>query len=78
MIPAGASEELRAAFPDADLDRATPLGEGWGSTAYRVSDFSGDRVVRVPHPEAGWAVDDLERELRLLPALVDWGLPAPA
>ncbi len=77
MIPAGASEELRAAFPDADLDRATPLGEGWGSTAYRVSDFSGDRVVRVPHPEAGWAVDDLERELRLLPALVDWGLPAP-
>ncbi len=77
MIPAGVSEALRAALPGADIETAAPLGEGWGSIAYRVSDSSGDWVVRVPKPEAHWAVDDLERELRLLPALVDWGLPAP-
>ena len=77
MFASGLREELRAALPRADLDTATLMGEGWGSTAYRLSDSSGDWVVRVPKPEARWAVDDLERELRLLPALVDWGLPAP-
>jgi aminoglycoside 2''-phosphotransferase len=77
MIPPHVREALRAAVPDADLGAAEPLGEGWGSTAYRVSDPSGDWVVRVPKPEARWAVGDLVRELRLLPALVHWGLPAP-
>ena len=55
-----------------------PLGEGWGSTAYRVPDPGGDWALRVPRPQSfRQLTGDLERELRLLPALAAAGLPVP-
>lgn len=70
-------DALRAALPHADLDAATPLGEGWGATAYRLPDAGGDWAVRVPKAGSPWARDDLERELGLLRALEAHGLPTP-
>ena len=65
------------AVPDADLDRATSLGEGWGCIAYRVPAPRGDLALRIPKPDSWWAAPDLERESRLLPELEAWGLPVP-
>lgn len=81
MIPealAAIRGPLGAALPRADLERATPLGEGWGVIAYRVPDPGGDWAVRVPRGAAFAAVTgDLEREVRLLPRLEAAGLPTP-
>ena len=63
---------LAAALPGARLDRAVPIGQGWGTAAYRVPDPAGDWVVRLPLPRADWAVPGLEREARLLPQLEGW------
>ena len=59
------------------LEAAAPLGQGWGSAAYRLPDpqGGGDWVLRVPVND--WAYDDLAREVRLLPALEPLGLPTP-
>ncbi len=54
------------------------LGAGWDSTAYRIPDRGGDRVVRIPRQGSpGRLSGYLERELRLLPDLQRWGLPTP-
>ena len=71
-------DTLRHALPGAALDDAEVIGEGWGSVAYRVPDAGGDRALRVPKPGSFRRVSgDLERELRLLPALAAAGLPVP-
>jgi hypothetical protein len=61
---------LRAAVlevvPDADLERASALGEGWGCIAYRVPTPAGDLALRVPKYGSWWAAPDLEREATLL------------
>lgn len=81
MIPeplAAIRAPVRAALPRADLERATPLGEGWGVIAYRVPDSGGDWAVRLPRGSAFAAVTgDLAREVRLLPLLESAGLPSP-
>ncbi|MSQ41506.1 MAG: aminoglycoside phosphotransferase family protein [Dehalococcoidia bacterium] len=78
-LPDAARDALRRALPGVNLDAAQPLGEGWGAQAFRVPDPAGgdDWVLRVPRPQAHWAAADLEREVRLLPALEGWGLPTP-
>ncbi|MPZ98525.1 MAG: phosphotransferase [Dehalococcoidia bacterium] len=69
---------LRAALPHADLGRASPLGEGWGTVAYRVPDPGGDWALRMRRGESFRAVTgDLEREVHLLPLLESEGLPTP-
>ena len=71
-------EAVLSAFPGADIDSARPLGEGWASIAYRVQDAKGGLwAVRLPKPTSSWAVEDLEREAPLLPALEAWGVPVP-
>lgn len=87
MIPRALIGPLRAALPDADLDAATHLGEGWAQLALRLPAAGGDWVLRYPqlknydsaqHPDLlAMAVADLEREAKLLPALVAYGLPVP-
>ena len=68
-IPRDALPTLHAAIPAADWSHATKIGEGYGAAAFRVPDPAGDWSVRLPRPEAAWAIPDLEREVRLLPAL---------
>ncbi len=68
---------VQEAVPDADLAGASVLGEGWGSLAFRVPSPGGDLALRVPRAGVRWAVPNLEREARLLPALEAWGLPVP-
>jgi aminoglycoside 2''-phosphotransferase len=87
VIPRKLVCPLRATLPEADLDAATVLGEGWAQVAYRVPTADGDWVLRHPqltkydatkHPDLlAMAVADLEREARLLPALAEHGLPVP-
>ncbi len=64
---------LAEALPGVRVGRATPLGEGWGAAAFLVpaaaGDTRGDWVLRVPRPQSPWALEDLEREVRLLPFL---------
>ena len=86
-LPASVGAAVAAALPDADLDAATPLGEGWAQAAYRVPAPDGDRVLRYPRlanyegaerPELlDLAIADAQREVDLLPALASWGLPVP-
>ena len=87
MIPRELIGPLRAALPDADLDAATALGEGWAQVALRVPASGGDFVLRHPllrnydnaqHPDLrAMAIADLEREAKLLPELLAHGLPVP-
>lgn len=78
MIPRALIGPLRAALPDADLDAATYLGEGWALTAYRVADPAGDLVVRMLRDVAGSRYPQaLEVEVRLLALLAAGGLFAP-
>ncbi len=44
------------------------IGSGWGSDAFLVPSRDGDWVARLPR-DVWWSVDDLEREVRLLPLL---------
>ena len=44
------------------------IGSGWGSDAFLVPSEDGDWVARLPR-DVPWSVDDLEREVRLLPLL---------
>lgn len=64
---------LTEALPGTQPARARWIGEGWGAAAYRVpaacGDRGGDWVLRVPRPGVPWAVEDLEREVRMLPLL---------
>ncbi|MCK9486182.1 MAG: aminoglycoside phosphotransferase family protein [Dehalococcoidia bacterium] len=63
---------LAEVLPDADAAGASFLGQGWGSAAFLVpapGAPAGDWVLRLPRPQAPWAVEDLEREVRLLPFL---------
>ena len=64
---------LAEALPGVTLARAEAIGEGWGSVAYRLpaarDDDGGDWVLRVPRPSTPWAIDDLERDSRMLPLL---------
>ncbi len=62
---------LAEALPGADVKRTSILGEGWGAAAFLVpaTDGGGDWVLRLPRPQAPWALADLEREVRLLPFL---------
>jgi aminoglycoside phosphotransferase (APT) family kinase protein len=69
-LSAEARDALAAALPGGNLGRPRAIGEGWGAAAFRVSDPTGDWSVRLPRPEAPWAIADLERETRLLPLLV--------
>lgn len=68
-IPRRALARLRATIPSAAWGQAAKIGEGYGAAAFRVPDPSGDWSVRLPRPEAAWAIPDLEREAKLLPAL---------
>ena len=71
-------EAVLRALPGADVDSATPLGEGWACIVYRVSDGRGDPwAIRVPKPASSWATEDLEREAPVLPALQARGVPVP-
>jgi aminoglycoside phosphotransferase (APT) family kinase protein len=87
MSPRELIGPLRTALPDADLDAASYIGEGWAQVALRVPAGDGDWVLRHPllrkydnaaHPELrAMAVADLEREAKLLPELLAYGLPVP-
>lgn len=68
-IPRGALPTLRTAIPTARWSRASKVGEGYGAAAFHVPDPGGDWSIRLPRPEAEWAIPDLEREVRLLPTL---------
>ena len=68
-LPEDVLDSLRAALPRALFRDAVWFGEGYGNVAYLVPDRSGDWLVRLPRPEADWAIPTLEREARLLPAL---------
>lgn len=59
--------------------RVTPLGSGYGSTAYRVHRRDGDLVLRVPKPPLAWSGRTLEHECALIEALadVDFGVAIP-
>jgi len=70
-LPEHALGPLRAALPRAALRDAVEIGAGYGSTAYLVPDRDRDWAVRIPRPEADWAIPTLEAEARLLPALED-------
>lgn len=70
-IPRAALPALRAAIPTAKWSRASKVGEGYGAAAFHVPDPGGDWSVRLPRPEAAWAIPDLQREVRLLPTLED-------
>lgn len=59
---------LREALPGARPERARWLGSGWGAIAFRVPADDGDWVARVP-TGVSWSVEDLEREVRMLPLL---------
>ena len=50
------------------MARAHWIGSGWGSDAFLVPSEGGDWVARLPRA-VPWSVDDLEREVRLLPLL---------
>ena len=79
-LPLPVREALRAALPDLDpaaIDAAEAIGEGWGSLAFHLRDARGGWVLRLPRPEAPWALGGLAREARLLPALAAAGLPVP-
>ena len=68
-IPRTALPALSGAIPGAHWSEATSVGEGYGSAAFHIPDPTGDWSVRIPRPEAEWAIPDLEREVKLLPAL---------
>ena len=65
----GGRAAIATALPRANLDAARQIGEGYGAAAFRVPDSGGDWSVRLPRPAADWAIPDLEREAKLLPAL---------
>ncbi|MGE3961812.1 MAG: phosphotransferase family protein [Dehalococcoidia bacterium] len=67
-LPQHVHAAIRDALPGARPERASWLGSGWGSIAFRLPTGDGDWVARVP-THAPWAVDDLEREVRMLPLL---------
>lgn len=56
------------AIPGARVAGARWIGSGWGSDAFLVPSEDGDWVARLPR-DVPWSVDDLEREVRLLPLL---------
>jgi aminoglycoside 2''-phosphotransferase len=68
-LPASGRAALASALPVALANRACAVGEGYGAAAFRVADPTGDWSVRLPRPNADWAIPDLEREARLLPIL---------
>ena len=68
-LTAPARDALAEALPSAALEAAGQVGEGYGSAAFHVPDPSGDWSVRLPRPQAAWAIPDLEREVKLLPGL---------
>ncbi len=81
-IPPAVRDAAARALPGADLARATKIGEGWGTEAYRVPDRStgarGDWALRLRRGESFRAVTgDLEREVALLPLLAARRLPTP-
>lgn len=67
-LPKHVHAHLREALLSARPERATWLGSGWGSVAFRVPTADGDWVARVPSA-VPWSVEDLEREVRVLPLL---------
>lgn len=69
QMPDDAVAALVEALPGARLPEATPLGEGYGTIAFRVPAAAGDYVVRVCKPQSWWAAADLEHEVRLLPLI---------
>jgi aminoglycoside phosphotransferase (APT) family kinase protein len=44
------------------------IGSGWGADAFLIPSEDGDWVARLPR-DVPWSVDDLEREVRLLPLI---------
>lgn len=67
-LPRHVHAHLRDAIPGARPTRAHWIGSGWGSDAFLVPSEDGDWVARLPRA-VPWSVDDLEREVRLLPLL---------
>jgi aminoglycoside phosphotransferase (APT) family kinase protein len=64
LQPAMTAVDRAARLSDASL-----LGQGWGAVAFRVPSPGGDWVLRLPRAQSHWAIEDLEREVRLLPLL---------
>ena len=71
-------------LPSADIERITPLGEGWACVVYRLPDASGDWALSVTRPDPVFddgaartfsPASDLRKEMALLPALQAYGLP---
>ena len=60
---------LTQALPNANFDSAVLIGEGYGVVGFRVPDPTGDWSVRIPRPEASWAISNLKLESMLLPSL---------
>jgi len=67
-LPRHLHAHLLEAIPTARLSRARWIGFGWGSDAFVVPSADGDWVARTPRA-VPWSVEDLEREVRLLPLL---------
>lgn len=67
-LPTDTHAVLRKALPGSAPERATWIGSGWGSHAFRLPAGDGDWIARIPTGVA-WAVEDLEREVRMLPLL---------
>ncbi len=74
-VHAALTNALAGVLPGVDLDRAEPIGEGWGAAAFRIPaaghDMRGDWVLRIPRDGVPWAADDLARETQTLPLLTE-------
>lgn len=62
-------DALAEALPNANFDSAALIGEGYGVVGFRVPDPTGDWSVRIPRPQASWAIPNLKLEAMLLPRL---------
>src|SRR5690606_23764411 len=67
-LPPEAYAPLRDALPGARPEDAQWIGSGWGASAFLVPAADGDWVARIPS-DVPWSVEDLEREVRMLPLL---------
>jgi len=67
-LPKHVHAHLRETLPGARPERAKWIGSGWGSDAFLVPSEDGDWVARLPR-NVPWSIEDLEREVRLLPLL---------
>jgi len=69
LLTPAVRRHLARALPGARVRAVTAIGQGWGAAAFRVAAADGDWVLRLPKPRSYWALEDLQREVALLPLL---------